>query len=42
MNAATTSAWALSADRCFDPEPTQRRVARELADERPERAYRLR
>ncbi len=32
MTATTTSAWTLSADRCFDPEPTQRRVARELYD----------
>lgn len=25
-----TTAWTLSADRCFDPEPTQRRLAHEL------------
>lgn len=30
MTATTTPAWTLSADRCFDPEPAQRRLAHEL------------
>ena len=30
MTVATTRAWTLSADRCFDAEPSQRRLAHEL------------